>query len=250
MTDIAKILDKIKKLYMKAESCREIGSDLEAQTFAEAVNRLLNEHRLEMTDIQFEEERKSEPVDQHYVDWQDIPVRKTRVLWIERLASLIARAHTCRIMVVPRSSRIVLVGSESNRQIAEYLLVTLVRSAEKIATLEYNAFFYKCRDEGDVTRCRGYRAAFLLGFVDRIGARFEEEKKRMESDETGTALVRFNRAAADVNDYMKANAGGPVNKLGRSRVHSTGYAHGAAKANSMNISGNAMNTGKSQGRLS
>lgn len=240
MTD--KVLDKIRKLHAMAKGAEAIGSEAEAQAFAQLVNRMLNQHRLELTDLAFEEERRSEPVDQHWINWEahHVRTRQARVLWIERLSSLVARAHTCSIMIMPKTSRILLVGTETNRQIVEYLLVTLIRTAEAIADKEYVAFYYKCRDEGDVTRCRGFRAAFLLGFTDRIGQRFHEEKRRMENDPNGTALVRFDRARADVEAFMKANAGKPASALGQRRVNGAGYEAGRAKADSMDIKGNAV----------
>ena len=41
MADV-KILDKIKKLHLHAESAKAIGSEAEAQAFAGMVNKLLN----------------------------------------------------------------------------------------------------------------------------------------------------------------------------------------------------------------
>lgn len=252
MTDTAKILDKIKKLHLKALSCEEIGSEHEAQAFAEMVNRMLNEHRLSLTDIQFEEKRKSEPVDSHYVDWEGhgIRTRAARIQWIEKLASFVARAHTCQIMIVPKSSRVVLVGTQTNREIAEYILVTLVRSAEKIADVEYVKYYYAMRDAyGDPTLARGFRAAFLLGFVDRIAARLAEEKNRMEHNDGSTALVRFNSELADVAAYMRQFGGEQAPSLKKSAIHGAGYRAGAEKADGMNISGNAVKAGQEQGRI-
>lgn len=242
MTDTAKILDKIKKLHLKAESCRDIGSDAEAQAFAEAVSRMLNDHRLSMSDLQFETERKSEPVDKHIVEWEahGLKTRAVRTKWIERLAAIVARAYTCDILVFLGSSRVVLVGTLTNRQVAEYTLVTLVRAAEKIAEAEYVKYYYKCRDEGDVTMARGFKVAFLDGFVARIAVRFAEEKARMEQ-QSSTALVRFDKSAADVRDFMAGHGGGKASQLTRSSHNGAGYKAGAEKAESMDIRGRAVN---------
>ncbi len=243
-----KILDKIKKLHLKAESCKEIGSDLEAQAFAEMVTRLLNDHKLEMSDIQFEEQRKTQPVDSSTVIWEnhDMQTKRTRIAWIEHLASIAARAYSCRIMVIMGSSRFVLAGTQSNREIAEYVIVTLVRSAEKIADEAYVKHFYECRDKGDVAMARGYRAAFLDGFVDRISARFAEERKRADSN--CTALVRFDQEKADLDAFMKINSktikGAGLQR--HSRGNSAGYKAGADKAESMDIGGKAVKTGRDQ----
>lgn len=250
MTDTNKILDKIRKLNAKAESCKEIGSEHEAQAFAQMVNKLLNEHQLEMTDLQFEETRKSEPVDRMMVDWKkyEVKTRLQRIKWIERLAMLVAQAHTCRILVIPGSSHIILVGTKTNREVAEYVLVTLVRTAEKIADAEYVKFFYEMRDRGTVERARGFRAAFLDGFVERIGSRFDEEKRRRDSN--STALVRYNTAAADLELFMKNLKGTKkATSLTKSRVNYEGYKRGVQKANDMDLRGNAVKSGNDNKKI-
>lgn len=240
--DTAKILDKIKKLHMKAESCKEIGSEAEAQAFAEMVVKLLNNHKLSMTDIQFDEQQKSEPVDQHRVIWEHhgMKSKRTRVAWIERMARHVARAYSCEIVVHPGSSIISLVGTESNRDIAEYVIVTLVRAAEKIATREYNAFFFKCRDEGHVWAARGFRDAFLTGFINKIRERLDAEKARAESG--CTALVRFDKERAAVKEFLDA-PGKFTTAAGLSRssvVNRAGYDAGSSMADRMDISGRAV----------
>lgn len=247
-----KIIDKIRKLHAMAEGAKAIGSEQEAQAFAGMVNQMLNKHRLELTDIQFEEQRKTEPVESSEINWatHDIPTRKVRIEWIERLAKIVALAHTCDIMVLPGSSRIWLVGSASNRAVAEYLLVTLMRAAEKIAEKEYVRFYYKCRDEGDVTRARGYRSAFLLGFIDRINQRFDEAKRKMQGDDTGTALVRFNQEKADVSAFFIARDNKKsAHGLSHSLRNIAGYRDGQKKADDMSIDANAVNSSKPSSRL-
>lgn len=245
MEDTTKILDKIKKLHQHAESAKLIGSEAEAEAFASMVSKLLNDHKLEMTDIQFEEQIKNEPVDRSYVDWKShgLKHRKTRIAWIERLANMVAKAHGCRIVVITGSSVVIIVGTESNRQVAEYVLVTLVRSAEKIADKEYVRYFYKCRDKGATHLARGYREAFLLGFIDKIGARFEDERARAEA--SCTALVRFDKERAAVEDFMK-NGMSTKKTSGLSTssyINSAGYRDGTSKAGSMDLRGRAVNSG-------
>ncbi len=240
-----KIIDKIRKLHLHAQSAEKIGSDAEAQAFAQMVNRLLNQHRLEMTDIQFEEKRKSEPVTQVEIDFRkhgdtyrgkkvEWKYKKTRVEWIEKLASIVARAHSCEILVFENSNRLGLVGTETNRQIAEYVLITLMRSAEKVSWDEYAKYFYKCRDEGHVESARGFRHAWLIGFIGRISERFEEEKRKMQGDTTGTALVRYDRERMDVQDFIK-NMGRAKMVPSRTIHNYAGVMAGRKKADEMNL---------------
>lgn len=260
MTD-NKILDKIRKLKAHADSAAAIGSEAEAQAFAQMVNALLNKHRLEMTDIQFEEERKNEPVEQSEIDFYvygsthrgkpvDWKHKKMRVEWIEKLAMIVAKAHSCEILVAERSNRLWLVGSKTNREIAEYVLVTLMRAAEGISYKEYLKYFYKMRDLGRVEHARGYRHAWLIGFINRIAARFDEEKTKMQNDATGTALVRFDASAADVRNFMASNFNMRAKSVTKSIHNHAGYVDGTRRADDINLSANAMRGSEKQSQIS
>lgn len=254
-----KIIDKIRKLHAHAESAKNIGSEAEAQAFAQMVNRLLNQHRLELTDIQFEEQRKNEPVSEAEIDfrkygdtyrgkkveWRE---KRQRIDWIEKLAAIVAKAHSCQIMVIERSSRLFLVGTETNRQIVEYIFITLMRAAEKLSWDEYAKYFYKCRDEGNVTRARGFRHAWLIGFIYRIGERFEEEKAKMNQDKTGTALIRYDRERMDIQNYLKNKKNAKA--LPMKAIHNeAGILAGQKKANEMNLDANAVHNDKERKEL-
>ena len=241
-----RIIDKLRKLNAKAENLKGLGSEAEAQVFAEAVQRMLADYKLSMTDVQFEEHKKTEPVGDHIVNWEEhnIRERRTRILWIERLSAIIAQAHQCRILVMPGTSRIIIVGRESDRKVAEYVMVTLVRSAESIADKEYVKFFYKCKDEGDVTRARGFRESFLMGFVSRIQKRYMDARAAMGND--STALIRFD--TKEVENYIAGKK--PAAQLTRTNSNHAGYIRGQQVANSISLTANAMETNKLRGQIS
>lgn len=218
------------------------------------VNKLLNQYRLELTDIQFEEKRKNEPVEQEEIpfwkygdthrgkktEWKR---KSVRVEWVERLARVVALAHSCDILVVEKSNRLFLAGTETNRQIAEFVLITLMRAAEKISWDEYAKYFYKCRDEGHVESARGYRHSWLIGFIGRIAERFDEEKSRMAGDATGTALVRYDREKADVQAFLSAMPRAKSTPA-RSNHNAAGLKDGRQRANDMTLDANAVREGK------
>jgi len=125
------------------------------------------------------------------------------------------------------------------------------RAVEKLSWKEYATYYYKVQDEGDVTRARGYRASFITGFIHRLSQRFEEEKRKMYNDPTGTALVRVNKEAIAVADYI-ARLGGKrtLNALSRnSRTHTDGYRRGQQVANDLNLNANAVKAGKANAQL-
>lgn len=236
-----KLLDKLKKIKAHAESADKIGNEAEAEAFAAMLQRLMLRHKIDMTDLDFEVEDAKEQVTRGNIDWKDIKVRKSRVAWIERLAGIVARAYFCRILVHPGSSRLTLVGRESDRLIAEYIIITLVRLAEKLAKKERDKVYRQNR-----MRASGFQAAFLKAFTIRIAERLEDERRTAETS-SSTALVRINRAEADVNEYMKSfTKKAAIVRGSRRDFNAEGMRKGRAVADSMNLRGNAVESGSSR----
>ena len=114
------VMDKLAKLQSHADSAKAIGNEAEAEAFAAKVAELLVTHKLSMTEVEFAAQAEDDPVDGAYVDYAKYAPDqsgRTRVWWQETLIDVVARAHFCRIMVVPGSSRIFLVGRGSDRQV-------------------------------------------------------------------------------------------------------------------------------------
>jgi hypothetical protein len=236
------ILDKIKKLHNKAEGAKAIGSEAEAQAFANKVRELMEQHKLSMTDIQFEEERKSAPVAKHWIKWEEHEGMKTKLRkceWQISLAQIIAKSNSCKILIAMNSNQICLVGTESNRQIAEYVIVTMIRAAEKIAEKEYVTYFYKCRDEGDVTRARGFKQSFLDGFITRIIERYKERECEQEN-QMSTALVRVKTELKDAADYIQNLGTKSVALKQKTGNNQAGYERGQHVAGRVNLDSNGV----------
>lgn len=227
------VIEKIAKLHKKAASLVELGNEEEARVFAEAVQRMLAEHELSLSDIQFEEKKKSQPIEEVWVKWQEhgLEDKQRRVAWQERLCSMIACAHSCRILVTAQGNSICVIGRKSDREVAEYVMVVLVRAAEAVATKEYYREWYKLRPLNRQGECRGYRVAFLDGFVARMKERYEEMEARIKAEHAGssTALMRLDDARLAVQQYMNTRGGlkkssalgkrtGLINQAGYSRA--------------------------------
>lgn len=183
MTEIPmeKLVDRIKKMHAKAESAKALGNEAEAFAFASAVSKLLLKHNLEMTDVQAAAAEKEDPVKAHYFDPRTfgLPRKKRREHWSELLARIVADAHMCGILPVNKSNMIMLIGTRSNRQACEFMLVFLTRYAVEHSEKDYVRYFYECRDQGDVTKARGYKAGWLLGFVTRLAMRYKADKQEV-----------------------------------------------------------------------
>ena len=242
-----RVIEKLRKIKAHSESAEKIGSIDEAETFAAMFQQLLLKHKLETTDIEFEEEEKDEPVDQHVVDWQELRFGKQskRVAWIERLARIISRAYFCRFLVTSRSARITLVGRKTDTEVAEYMLVTLVRIAERLVRKEYSAF----RKEHPHGETKGFNRSFMIAFANRLSERYDEERRSATTE--STALVRINRAESAVKDYMKqyTRLGAGIGPRGDGG-NQEGFLRGHKVADSLNLKANVVKSGRSTKRLS
>ena len=119
-----------------------------------------------------------------------------------------------------------------------------------MADKEYVKYFYQCKEEGDVTRARGFRPSFLDGFVRRLFERFEEEKRKMEGNYAGTALVRINREALAVRQYLDQKKGKKAAGLeGNGNFNREGWLRGKQTADGLNLKVNAVKEGRPNSQL-
>lgn len=266
-----KIIEKLSKLKAHAESAKAIGNEEEAQAFAAMLQNLLYKHKLQMTDIEYAAHLAEEPVEEFYAgggtmpvspnsrkrvykNYPDVEAKARRTEWAQTLASIIADAHACRILVISGSSQIIWVGHKSNTEVCDYLFFTMYRALEKLSWKEYCNYYYARQDEGCVEAARGFRSAFRQGFIHRLAQRFRDEKKKMEHDSTGTALVRIDKEAIAVKQYLDDKRKNKQLKssaaLSRNlRIHKDGYKRGQQVADSVNINANAVKSGKPNQQL-
>jgi hypothetical protein len=237
-----KIIDKIVKLKKMSDGAKAIGSEIEAEAFASMLQKMLLDHRLEMSDIEFASMEKESAVERHFIDYEqypDIKIKKQRVMWIERLAGVVARAHFCEILVHPGSSFITLIGRHEDWAVAEFALCTLQRAAAKMAkTADYQHRLRCHREHKPVGR--GFKESWLESFVVRIADRYEAERSSRLGQ--STALVRVNRAEKAVADFMKQFTKKSSALSSHTKFHPEGARQGRAAADAINLRVNAVTT--------
>jgi len=109
--------------------------------------------------------------------------------------------------------------------------------SDGLAGQEYVKFYHQCQEEGDVTRSRGFREAFLRGFITRLHQRFGEELRRVEKSAptTSTAIVRLSTALKEVDKYMEKYKGRAAS-VHMNRSNAEGYRRGRDAADRVNLS--------------
>jgi len=246
-----KIINRCKKIQKQIDGEKALGNEEAAQNMAALLQRILIQHKLEMSQIEgdLEEEEMPEGVPMNYAKF-DIAFKRRRVAWMETLASLVAEAHGCRIMVIPGQNRIVLVGRRANRIVAEWVICTLFKCAEEIATKAYNKFYHECYKEGFVERARGYKQSFLLGFARRVKERLDQELAPSEANAGDGALVLVKKDLSQVDEMLKG--AGKADPVGRGGSWNPDAArHGRKAADDVNLKGNVVEEdATSRGQLS
>lgn len=247
--DLDKIIDRVRKLHAKAESCKEIGSIEEAATFAAAVEKMLATHKLTMSQLEIEQEEIEDPISKSYVDPNDwgLGKKQQRVAWQEFLATGVARAHFCRILVIPGSNKVVFVGRGADREVAIFMWVTLVRKCEELAKAAYAAYWKRTKVQNLEPFQDGYVANFKQGFVRAVNERYQEieRQRQYNAKTTGTSLVRLDDAHKAVSTWIKQNTrSGSAGAVGGSSTHnSAGARDGHRAGSSVSLTGSAVKGG-------
>jgi hypothetical protein len=237
-----KLLEKLRKIRTHAESAAKIGSQAEAEAFAAMFQKLLLDHKIHASEVEVETQEREEPVGRRDVEWSDhgLPYGARRIAWIEELAHVVSRAYFCRFLVVTGSSRIILVGRRTDTEVAEYMLVTLVRAAERLVRKEYQLF----RKANPHSETRGFQVSFMAAFVRRLAQRYSEQRRSAEAS-SSTALVRVNRAESAVTKWVEDNCRKKASGIGqRTMYNADGAARGRAVADSMSLTASALREGE------
>lgn len=272
------IIQKLGKIKAHQESAAAIGNEAEAEHFARMLNQLLMKHKLEMTDIEYEAEIKEEPVEstsvgkgiiyrdgkKYYKEYPDVEVRSKRQDWSEKLARIICSAHSCKMLVEHRSSRLYFVGRKTNTVIAEYMYITMYRTIERLSWKEYKTARNKTKWQQikglskeeqksvyvDYSELEGYRAGWVSGFIYRLQEMFREiEEVQAKDPSMCTALIRIDKDKAAIGQWMQDNTCKAGSLGGSNRGNSQGYSDGKVKANEVGLTARGMNRGTSAKQL-
>jgi Protein of unknown function (DUF2786) len=204
MSPNEKVVDKLRKIRAHQKSAEQIGNEEEAQAFALAFQRILQQHKLDMSDIEWEEHKKEEPIVRVYVSHREAGVRtgKVKVSWMLDLASQIGVAYSVKVLLIDKTRDFFYVGEQTSAEAAKSVYAYMVKVAENLADKEYVKFFYKCKEEGNVTAARGFRQGFLFGFTKRLRQRFNEQITQLSQGHTGCAIIRLSDAIKRAEKYI------------------------------------------------
>ena len=181
------LLSKLEKLIVLEQGKRakglegDVHSMNEAEAMAEAIQRILLKHNLSMSRVEFEIENKK-PVGPALWDpevW-GAKILNKRSAWREELAVVVAYAHLCTLLVMPKTNSLFFVGREDHRLCALYAYSMLVRFAERQSRHETRKKRRELRkSEGTAKNAYGWREAWLHGFNLSIADRYRAMEEAM-----------------------------------------------------------------------
>lgn len=254
----AKILKKLVKLQAQRQSEAELGNAEAAEAFAGMINKMLIEYELNPSDIDYARSADNDPVVEIRANLAHYGIKdsKVRVAWQESLASGVARAHLCTILIIPSSNKILFVGTKSHATVAEYVYGTMVPLIEKLSKQAEVTYWKQTgAGRGINNKAKGYRSAWIDAFITRIWERFAEARRAAvaahaasSGTSTETGLIRLDGALVKVQKYIDdkfahrraASRAGILNH--RSRNHADGRAAGRAAADNITLGQRGVST--------
>lgn len=204
-----RIIEKIAKLKAHAESAQSIGNSEEAAAFAAAMQRLMDNYNLNMTEVELHNLNQTDPVVEVMYDaerWSKFGFKECnhRQSWSELLGGVVAQGYHCKVLLY-RGNRLSFIGRRSDAEIAEYLFLTLRRLAIQLVQRARTVHMIKAVDSGNYAdMMKNFKSSFLLGFVMAISTRLREQQAQTLSEHKDNpgALVRLNSADGEVAKYL------------------------------------------------
>ena len=162
----SEIIDKIRKLHHHAESAKKVGSEKEAKAFAKEVQRLLEKHNLELSDIELQEE-----ID----NIQQGLLYRDSCWWEQGLATMLAQFNGGEIVISSSDDHLILVATPTNMEAISYLFHKL-RNFVEYARQQYSYQHLK----------QSWTKGFSMGIYQQLELSAEQE-----------ALIRINEAVQE-----------------------------------------------------
>lgn len=254
-----KILDKLVKLQRQLHSEAAIGNAEAAEAFAGMINKMLIEYELNPSDIDYATAADHDPVVELFYRPASYGAKsaKTRVAWQEHLGSVVAQAHLCKILISPGSNMLVFVGTKSHATVAEYVYGTMVPLIERMSKAAEVVYWRQTGSgRGADNKAKGYRSAWINGFIKRIFERFDDARKAAVAASVRTggsetmAMVRLNGSLVKVRKYIDDKFDGKKNVAshlnGGYRNHKDGLVAGRAAADQITLGRRGVTEGASR----
>lgn len=230
-----RVVQTLQRLMAKEASLRGIGRQAElneAEAIAEKVAELMLRHQIEMTEVERTQHEAEQPIESEvYVYAPSDTYRPTkRTAWEVGLATAVARAHNCRILI--GHGYLVFVGRADERAVAMQMFRILRTDLTNATDDGYRA----ARRIGENTK--GYMSSFMTAAVSRIQKRYHDMRVRVVAETQSTALVLVEDTKLD--SWVADNSGPRVVTKRRGGDNYLGYDNGAKFGENVSLNSKAV----------
>jgi len=239
------ILGTLSKLIAHEKSARSIGSVEEAEAFAAKIQELMFKHKLEMTDVEYAEQEKNEPVLAEFMTEEELTGETRRSVtqqsWVGILMDACAKANFCRaIGSRGKGNSYTVFGRVSDRLAAKALFSYLYEACLEAAPEHARKYAYSGQMRDDVVRYytteaalkRRFTQGFKLGFSSGVANRLRSQVAALKAGAGQQGLVRIDQLARNVDSkiretFPRLQKGRAASVRGRSG-YEAGRAYGGA----------------------
>lgn len=195
------MINKIKKLFALASNASSQGN--ESENAMRMANKLLEKHAISMLDLS-----DQESVGVTFMSPPDVP-------WVRVLCNSIAKLYSCKVIRDPNweNSKMILIGTESNRITAEIVINQLIDQITKESKGKGNAFRNGAADSL-------YQSCMTM---------IRERKADKVEAIPGTGLVPLDiitKQLAEIDDWMKKHMPNTTTSRSNTRSSAEGRAYG------------------------
>lgn len=266
-----KTLDLLRKLIEHERSARAIGSLNEAEAFATKIQQMLSQHKLGMSDVEFDEQEADEPIEWLHVGKNDFEFG-SRKSWQVRLARTIAEANGCKTVLEggwhSRYSKLrhysgnqfYFVGRTSDREICKILFLYFVKLGihleevcqEQERPTQKFLYVHTLRDWEDFCLpawrkwMKDWKDSWFAGYSTALANRIWEQHNKTKKAAVAAgsnAVVRIEQNIVAVEAALK----GKTQKAGSGReggFNRDGYARGKRSGSSVALTPNTFEGAK------
>jgi hypothetical protein len=254
-----KVIGKLLKMREVRDGEAKPGNTAAAEAFAAAINKMLIEHELNPSDLDYARAQDDDPVVEVEVNREQYGIerKKRRFAWQESLARRVANAHLCTFLIRTGTNDIIFVGTRRHATIAEYAYGVLVRSASEMCEDAYHQYGLECGRARGLTKWvagePGFCESWLASFVQRIGERLDSARKEAVKEATADvpggesqALMRLDGQLVKVRQYIDDKFKSKRGASALSYTHSgnaAGRSAGRAAADAMAIGRKGITSG-------
>jgi hypothetical protein len=201
----SEIIEKIRKLLKHSQSAEDIGNLAEAESFAAMAQKYMLQHKLDMSDIEAEDFKLNEPIENVLLEPKDFGVKsssdKVKQNWFSILLFGLADAHFCRMVRKTGDNSYYIIGRKSDRDglvdITRYLVDTLYE------VCEVEIIRQRAAGVLNSSGVRKYRNGYRLGFASAISRRVRTERQQlMDHSVTEQGLVRIDAIYREFYEFQ------------------------------------------------